>query len=97
MDVTNFENKLNDFRDKFGYHYQHASAKFNKAIEDIDKAIISLQKMKEDLMSSANYLRLANNDTEALSIKRLTRGNPTMKKMFDDARAAGNDTPSDAD
>lgn len=97
VDVTNFENKLNDFRDKFGYHYQHASAKFNKAIEDIDKAIISLQKMKEDLMSSANYLRLANNDTEALSIKRLTRGNPTMKKMFDDARAAGNDTPSDAD
>lgn len=97
VDVTNFENKLNDFRDKFGYHYQHASAKFNKAIEDIDKAIISLQKMKEDLMSSANYLRLANNDTEALSIKRLTRGNPTMKKMFDDARAAGNDTPSDVD
>lgn len=97
VDVTNFESKLNDFRDKFGYHYQHASAKFNKAIEDIDKAIISLQKMKEDLMSSSNYLRLANNDTEALSIKRLTRGNPTMKKMFDDARAAGNDTPSDAD
>lgn len=95
VDVTNFENKLNDFRDKFGYHYQHASAKFNKAIEDIDKAIISLQKMKEDLMSSANYLRLANNDTEALSIKRLTRGNPTMKKMFDDARTVGSDNPSD--
>lgn len=95
VDVTNFENKLNDFRDKFGYHYQHASAKFNKAIEDIDKAIISLQKMKEDLMSSANYLRLANNDTEALSIKRLTRGNPTMKKMFDNARTVGSDNPSD--
>lgn len=97
VDVTNFESKLNDFRKKFGNHYQYASAKFNKAIEDIDKAIISLQKMKEDLMSSANYLRLANNDTEALSIKRLTRGNPTMKKMFDDAKAAGNDIPSDAD
>lgn len=97
VDVTNFESKLNDFRKKFGNHYQYASAKFNKAIEDIDKAIISLQKMKEDLMSSANYLRLANNDTEALSIKRLTRSNPTMKKMFDDARAAGNDIPSDAD
>ena len=95
VDVTNFESKLNDFRDKFGYHYQHASAKFNKAIEDIDKAIISLQKMKEDLMSSANYLRLANNDTEALSIKRLTRGNPTMKKMFDNARTVGSDNPSD--
>lgn len=97
VDVTNFESKLNDFRKKFGNHYQYASAKFNKAIEDIDKAIISLQKMKEDLMSSANYLRLANNDTEALSIKRLTRSNPTMKKMFDDARAAGNDIPSNAD
>jgi len=97
VDVTNFESKLNDFRNKFGNHYQRASAKFNKAIEDIDKAIISLQKMKEDLMSSANYLRLANNDTESLSIKRLTHSNPTMKKMFDDARAAGNDIPSDAD
>ncbi|WP_277120037.1 DUF2130 domain-containing protein [Bacteroides ndongoniae] len=95
VDVTNFENKLNDFRDKFSYHYQHASAKFDKAIKEIDKAIISLQRMKEELMSSENFLRLANNDTEALSIKRLTRGNPTMKKMFDDARTAGSDTPSD--
>lgn len=94
VDVTNFENKLNDFRDKFGYHYQHASAKFDKAIKEIDKAIISLQRMKEELMSSENFLRLANNDTEALSIKRLTRGNPTMKKMFDDARTAGSDNPS---
>lgn len=95
VDVTNFENKLNDFRDKFSYHYQHASAKFDKAIKEIDKAIISLQRMKEELMSSENFLRLANNDTEALSIKRLTRGNPTMKKMFDDARTAGSDNPSD--
>lgn len=82
VDVTNFENKLNDFRDKFSYHYQHASAKFDKAIKEIDKAIISLQRMKEELMSSENFLRLANNDTEALSIKRLTRGNPTMKKCL---------------
>lgn len=95
VDVTNFENKLNDFRDKFSYHYQHASAKFDKAIKEIDKAIISLQRMKEELISSENFLRLANNDTEALSIKRLTRGNPTMKKMFDDARTAGSDNPSD--
>ncbi len=88
IDVTNFENKLNDFRDKFGNHYQRASDKFNKAIEEIDKTIKSLQKMKEDLLSSENYLRLANNDTEELTIKRLTRGNPTMKKKFDDARTA---------
>ena len=69
VDVTNFENKLNDFRNKFGNHYQRASDKFNKAIEEIDKTIKSLQKMKEDLLSSVNYLRLANNDTEDLSIK----------------------------
>lgn len=88
IDVTNFENKLNAFRDKFGNHYQRASDKFNKAIEEIDKTIKSLQKMKEDLLSSENYLRLANNDTENLSIKKLTRGNPTMKQKFDEARAA---------
>lgn len=87
IDVTNFENKLLDFKTKFGNHYQRASDKFHKAIEEIDKTIKSLQKMKEDLLSSENYLRLANNDTEDLSIKRLTRGNPTMKKKFEDARA----------
>ena len=88
IDVTNFENKLNDFRNKFGNHYQRASDKFNKAIEEIDKTIKSLQKMKEDLLSSENYLRLANNDTEDLSIKKLTRGNPTMKQKFEEARKA---------
>ena len=86
IDVTNFENKLNDFRNKFGNHYQRASDKFNKAIEEIDKTIKSLQKMKEDLLSSENYLRLANNDTEDLSIKKPTRGNPTMKQKFEEAR-----------
>ena len=86
IDVTNFENKLNDFRNKFGNHYQRASDKFNKAIEEIDKTIKSLQKMKEDLLSSENYLRLANNDTEDLSIKKLTRGNPNMKQKFEEAR-----------
>lgn len=88
VDVTNFEDKLNDFRNKFGNHYQRASEKFNKAIEEIEKTIKSLQKMKEDLLSSENYLRLANNDTEDLSIKKLTRGNPTMKQKFEEARKA---------
>ena len=88
IDVTNFENKLNDFRNKFGGHYQHACDKFNKAIEEIDKTIKSLQKMKEDLLSSENYLRLANNDTESLTIKKLTHGNPTMKQKFEEARKA---------
>lgn len=86
VDVTNFENKVNAFRDKFAGHYQKASEKFNKAIEEIDKTIKSLQKMKDNLLSSENYLRLANNDTEELSIKKLTRGNPTMKEKFEEAR-----------
>lgn len=86
VDVTNFENKVNAFRDKFAGHYQKASEKFNKAIEEIDKTIKSLQKMKDNLLSSENYLRLANNDTEDLSIKKLTRGNHTMKEKFEEAR-----------
>lgn len=88
VDVTNFENKINAFRDKFAGHYQKASDKFNKAIEEIDKTIKSLQKMKENLQSSENYLRLANNDTDDLTIKKLTRGNATMKQKFDEAREA---------
>lgn len=91
IDVTNFEKKLNDFRSKFGNHYQRASDKFNKAIEEIDKTIKSLQKMKENLLSSENYLRLANDDAEDLSIKKLTRGNPTMKQKFEEARAIENE------
>jgi len=86
VDITNFETKLNNFRDKFGRHYQYASDKFYKAIEEIDKTIKSLQKMRENLVSSENYLRLANDDTEGLTIKRLTYGNPTMKKMFNEVK-----------
>ena len=86
IDVTKFEDKLNDFKNKFGDHYQRACTKFNKAIEEIDKTIKSLQQMKADLLSSENYLRLANNDTEDLTIKKLTRGNPTMKQKFEEAR-----------
>ena len=88
IDVTNFEKKLNDFKTKFGGHYQSACKKFNNAIEEIDKTIKSLQKMKEELLGSENYLRLANNDTENLTIKKLTYGNPTMKQKFEEARKA---------
>lgn len=88
IDVTNFEDKINSFRNKFSGHYQRASEKFNKAIEEIDKTINSLQKMKENLLSSENYLRLANNDTDELTIKKLTWGNPTMKKKFEKANKA---------
>lgn len=88
IDVTKFEDKINTFRNKFSGHYQRASEKFNKAVEEIDKTIKSLQRMKEDLLSSENYLRLANNDTEELTIKKLTWGNPTMKKKFEEANKA---------
>lgn len=86
VDVTNFETKVMDFRKKFEGHYQDASKKFNNAIAEIDKAISELEKTKQSLLGSEKCLRLANEDTSALSIRSLTDENPTMKKMFDDAR-----------
>lgn len=88
IDVTNFENQLYDFRDKFGRNFRLASEKFNAAIEEIDKSISHLQKIKEALLSSENNLRLANDKAEALTIKKLTKGNPTMTALFDAAREA---------
>lgn len=82
IDVTHFEEKLQSFQDKFGRNYRIASEKFNKAIEEIDKTINHLQKTKEALISSENNLRLANNKLNDLSIKKLTRGNPTMSEKF---------------
>ena len=86
VDVTNFENQLLDFREKFGKNYRLASEKFKTAIDEIDKSIQHLQKIKDALLGSENNLRLANDKAEALTIKRLTRGNPTMKQKFDEAR-----------
>ncbi len=82
IDVTNFENQLNDFRDAFGRNYRLASDKFKSAIEGIDKSIVQLQKTKEALISSENNLRLANDKAEDLTIKKLVRGNPTMTAKF---------------
>jgi hypothetical protein len=87
VDVTNFENKLLEFKDKFGTHYERASKKFEDAIKQIDDTIAKLQKVRENLVGSENNLRLANQDADNLTIKRLTRGNPTMKAKFDEARA----------
>ena len=84
--MTNFENVLLDFKDKFGRNYRLASEKFQKAIEEIDKSIDHLQKIKDALLGSENNLRLANDKAEDLTIKKLTRGNPTMKAKFDEAR-----------
>ena len=88
IDVTNFENQLLDFRDKFGRNYRLASEKFQTAIDEIDKSISHLQKIKENLLSSVNNLRLANDKAEALTIKKLTQNNPTMTALFDEAREA---------
>lgn len=88
IDVTNFENQLLDFRDKFGRNYRIAGEKFQTAIDEIDKTISHLQKTKENLLSSINNLRLANDKAEALTIQKLTRGNPTMTELFDKAREA---------
>lgn len=87
IDVTNFENKLNDFRDRFGRNYRLASEKFSKAIEEIDKTIKHLQNIKDALIGSENNLRLANKNAEDLTIRRLTHGNPTMKEKFREAAA----------
>lgn len=89
IDVTNFENQLLDFKDKFGKNYRIASEKFRDAIHEIDESIRKLQMVKDALLGSENNLRLANDKAEALTIKKLTRGNPTMKSKFDEARAAG--------
>ena len=95
IDVTNFEQQLNVFREGFDRNYRLASEKFRSAIEGIDKSIASLQKIKDALLSSENNLRLANDKAEALTIKKLTRGNPTMKVKFDEARRASSLPPSD--
>ncbi len=83
IDVTNFEQRLLEFKDKFGRNYRLASEKFQKAIDEIDKSIDHLNKIKDALVGAENNLRLANDKAEDLSIKKLTRGNKTMKDMFD--------------
>ena len=86
VDVTNFESKLMDFKTRFGRHYELASRKFDDAIKQIDDTIAKLLKVKENLLGSENNLRLANQDTEELTIRKLTYKNPTMKAKFDEAR-----------
>ncbi len=99
IDVTNFEDQLADFKDKFGRNYRIASDKFRKAIEEIDKSIDHLQKIKDNLIGSENQLRLANDKAEDLTVKKLTRKNPTMRALFDEAREvrAADDSRSAAD
>ncbi|MDM8305041.1 DUF2130 domain-containing protein [Phocaeicola salanitronis] len=97
VDVTNFETQLNEFKEKFANNYRLASEKFKTAIDEIDKSIQHLQKIKEALVGSERNLRLANDKADGLTIKKLTRGNPTMKAKFEETRQrneqADNDNP----
>lgn len=86
IDITNFEEKMNKFKEGFARNYDLASRKFKDAIDGIDKTIKELEKTKAALLSSENNLRLANEKTEDLTIKKLTHGNPTMKAKFDDLK-----------
>ena len=86
LDISHFEENINNFKETFGRNYRLASEKFKKAIDEIDKTIDHLQKTKEALLSSENNLRLANNKAEDLTIKKLTNNNETMKKMFEDVK-----------
>ena len=83
VDVTNFESKIEDFKTKFGRHYELASKKFDDAVKQIDDTISKLLKIKENLLGSENNLRLAQQDTEDLTIRKLTYKNPTMKAKFE--------------
>lgn len=84
IDITNFEREMDEFKSAFGRNYGIASKKFQEAILEIDKSINHLEKIKKALTSSENNLRLANNKAEDLSIKKLTKNNPTMQQMFKD-------------
>ena len=84
IDITNFEENMEDFKAAFGKNYELAGRRFNEAIDGIDKTIKQLEKPKAALLSSENNLRLANNKAQDLTIKKLTRGNPTMQAKFDE-------------
>ncbi len=86
IDITNFEDKMNKFKEGFARNYDLASRKFKDAIDGIDKTIRELQKTKDALLSSENNLRLANEKTEDLTIKKLTHNNPTMKAKLDELK-----------
>ncbi len=84
IDITHFEEAVSDFKEKFAYNYAQASKRFSEAIDEIDKSIAHLQKIKEALTASDRQLRLANDKAEDLSIKKLTKNNPTMRQRFEE-------------
>ena len=86
LDLVNFESNMQEFKDAFGRNYRLASEKYQTAIDEIDKTIDHLEKVKKALMSSENNLRLANDKAEDLSIKKLTKNAPSVRQMFDDIK-----------
>jgi hypothetical protein len=84
IDITHFEDDMNTFKNAFERNFRLASDKFDTAIEEIDKTITHLQKVKDNLIGSKNNLRLANDKAQDLSIKKLTKNNPTMKRKFEE-------------
>jgi hypothetical protein len=84
VDITNFESRLNEFKSGFALNYERASKHLVTAVEGIDKTINQLQKIRDGLVRSEDNLRLANNKAEEISIKKLTKGNPTMTQRFDE-------------
>ena len=84
IDITHFEEAITDFKEKFSYNYLQASKRFQEAIDEIDKSIAHLQKIKDALTASDRQLRLANDKADDLSIKKLTKNNPTMRRKFED-------------
>ena len=82
IDITNFEDNLNEFKDKFSHNYELANKKFNEAIEQIDKSIAQLQKVKDSLLGAEKNYRLANDKAQDITIKKLTKDNPTMQNKF---------------
>ena len=91
IDISHFEDDMNDFKEKFGRNFHLASDKFAKAIQEIDKTIDHLQKTKDDLLSSENNLRLANDKAQDLTVKRLTKNNPTMEAKFAELNSGNTD------
>ncbi len=88
VDVTNFEANMEAFKEKIGHHYELAKKKYDDAIKGIDDTISKLQKVRDALTGSENYMRLVNSDSEKLTIRKLTHNNPTMKQKFEEARKA---------
>ncbi|MCR4997835.1 MAG: DUF2130 domain-containing protein, partial [Butyrivibrio sp.] len=86
IDISNFEDSLMKFKNDFSRNYEIAHNHFDKAIDEIDKTIQHLEKVKKELLGSDNQLRIANSKVDDVSVKKLTRGNPTMKAKFEEAK-----------